>query len=226
MRFPLIHVVSAASPLWLVAVPGREPSVERSDAELVGAVLAGDRAAASILFRRHAPAVARRATRLLARAVEAEDVVQDAFVEALRDLDRLAEPDRFGRWLMGIVMHQAQRRFRRRKLLERFGLSGEDDASLERLVDPSAGPEVRAQCGELDRALAALPVNLRVAWVLRFVEGCTLPEVAEYQGCSLATVKRHLVEAHEKLLDHTTFELPSPEAPDPLSLSVARSQES
>jgi RNA polymerase sigma-70 factor (ECF subfamily) len=226
MLFPFIHVVSAAAPLWLVAAEARETTVEASDAELVAAVLSGDRRAAASLFRRHAPAVARRATRLLARTAEAEDVVQDAFVEAFRDLDRLTEPERFGHWLMGIVMHQAQRRFRRRKLLERLGLSGEDDANLERLVDPSAGPELRAQCRELDQALSGLSVNLRVAWVLRFVEGCSLPEVAEYQRCSLATVKRHLADAHRRLLEHTTFELPGPEAPDPLSFSLARNQES
>ena len=117
----------------------------------------------------------------------------DAFLSALRDLGRLSDGARFGSWLMSIAVHQAHRRFRRRRLLARLGLDrGADDARLEQIADPALSPELRSQLGRLDRALAQLPTELRLAWMLRHVEGCELSEAAEQCGCSLATVKRRI----------------------------------
>lgn len=97
---------------------------------------------------------------------------------------------------MRIAVHQVHRRFRRRRLLARLGLDrGVDDARLERVVDPSASPEVRADLARLDDALGRLPVAPRLAWVLRYVEGCELKELADQCGCSLATAKRRIAQA-------------------------------
>jgi RNA polymerase sigma-70 factor (ECF subfamily) len=171
-----------------------------SDGELVERGIAGERFALQLLYRRHVAPVSERVTRLLARSAEAEDVVQDAFVAAFRDLGKLSDPSRFGPWLMRIAVHQAHRRFRRRRLLARLGLdSGVDDARLARVVDPSASPETRAELAELDARLARLPVVLRLAWMLRHVEGCGLEDLAEQCGCSLATAKRRIQQAEERL---------------------------
>ncbi|MEY2934518.1 MAG: hypothetical protein RL033_5267 [Pseudomonadota bacterium] len=172
----------------------------KSDGELVKRALAGERIALQLLYRRHVASVTERVTRLLARTGEAEDVVQDAFVAAFADLGRLSDPARFGAWLMRIAVHQAQRRFRRRRLLARLGLDrGQDDARLEQVAAPALSAEERVQLSRLDGALAELPVPLRLAWMLRHVEGCELAEVAEQCGCSLATVKRRITRADEQL---------------------------
>lgn len=171
-----------------------------SDADLVARALVGERFAFQLLYRRHVTSIAERVTRLLARSGEAEDVVQDAFVAAFRDLRQLSEPMRFGHWLMGIAVHQAHRRFRRRRLLARFGLDrGVDDARLEQVVDPAAAPDVRLELARLDGALGRLPAEPRLAWMLRYVEGCGLEELAEQCGCSLATAKRRIARADERL---------------------------
>jgi RNA polymerase sigma-70 factor (ECF subfamily) len=170
------------------------------DRELVERALAGEQLALQLLYRRHVQQVSERVTRLLARTGEAEDVVQDAFVAAFADLAQLNDRARFGAWLMRIAVHQAQRRFRRRRLLARLGLDrGSDDARLEQIADPALPLDRRLQLARLDRALGALPGELRLAWMLRHVEGCELNEIAEASGCSLATIKRRIARADARL---------------------------
>jgi RNA polymerase sigma-70 factor, ECF subfamily len=178
----------------------RDPDSLPLDRELVERALGGEQLARQLLYRRHVRSVMERVTRLLARSAEAEDVVQDAFVTAFADLGQLTDRSRFAGWLMRIALHQTQRRFRRRRLLARLGLDrGSDDARLEQVADPGLSPEQRLQLARLDRALARLPVELRLPWMLRHVEGCELNEIADQCACSLATVKRRIIRADERL---------------------------
>ena len=177
--------------------PGADAPLDR---DLVERALGGEPLAQQLLYRRHVRAVTERVTRLLARVGEAEDVVQDAFVEAFASLPTLEDRSRFAPWLMRIAVHQAHRRFRRRRLLARFGLDrGSDDARLEAIADPALDPERRLQLRRLDGELGRLPSALRLAWMLRYVEGCELVEVAAQCDCSLATVKRRIQRADARL---------------------------
>jgi RNA polymerase sigma-70 factor, ECF subfamily len=171
-----------------------------NDGELIERALAGDALAQQLLYRHHVHAVTERVTRLLARSGEAEDVVQDAFLEAFASLPMLEDRSRFAAWLMRIAIHQVHRRFRRRRLLARLGLDrGSDDARLENIADPSLDPERRVQLRRLDDELGQLPVALRLAWMIRYVEGCELADAAEQCGCSLATIKRRIRRADARL---------------------------
>jgi RNA polymerase sigma-70 factor (ECF subfamily) len=137
-------------------------------------------------------------TRLLSRSAEAEDAVQDTFLEAFRDLEQLRVPVRFEAWLMQIATHQAYRRLRRSRLLSRLGLEHRaDDATLEQLAAPECDPDLRFKLAELDATLRELDAELRLAWMLRMVEGCELMQIAELCGCSLATAKRRIARARE-----------------------------
>jgi RNA polymerase sigma-70 factor (ECF subfamily) len=170
------------------------------DDELVRRARAGDRWAAEALYRRHVADVARIATLLLRRHADAEDAVQDAFVSALTRLDRLREPSAFGGWVARIVANGARNRLRRRRVMGWFGFDrGEDDAGLDQIAATGASPEQRAELALLDRALAALPPQERLAWTLRFVEEWPLGEIAAALGVSLATVKRRLEAAQERM---------------------------
>jgi RNA polymerase sigma-70 factor (ECF subfamily) len=189
-------IVRAARVVPLAPPSGSAPT----DAELVARGITGEHFALQLLYRRHVGSVSQRVTRLLARSAEAEDVVQDAFVAAFRDLRKLSDAARFGPWLMRIAVNQAQRRFRRRRLLARLGFdTGVDDAQLAMVADPHAPPDVRAELSRLDDRLAGLPIALRLAWMLRHVEGCGLEEVAEQCACSLATAKRRIQQASDGL---------------------------
>jgi RNA polymerase sigma-70 factor (ECF subfamily) len=76
------------------------------------------------------------------------------------------------------------------------------EPSYDRLADPAAGPEEKQLVVEVYRALDRLPAHERVAWTLRHVEGEALEDIARLCGCSLATAKRRIATAHEKLQRH------------------------
>jgi RNA polymerase sigma-70 factor (ECF subfamily) len=178
-----------------------------SDGELVRRARGGDRWAEEALYHRHVRLVTRVVLRLLARSAETEDIVQDAFLTALADLEKLRDDDAFGGWLMTIAVRQVRRRFRKRRLLRALGLDrGVDDYLLSQQVDPKAGPDIGAALAEVDRLLATLPSRPRVAWTLRHVEGYELREVARLCGCSLATAKRLIAQADSIVAAHVTLE--------------------
>jgi RNA polymerase sigma-70 factor (ECF subfamily) len=172
-----------------------EPAI--SDRELVERLAAGDQWAKEALYRRYVRLVWSTALRLVGSRADAEDVVQDTFTEALRDLPALRKFDALRPWLVQIVVHQAHRRFRRRTALRRLGLfRGTLDATLAALAVPTAPPETHAELARVDRALGRIPVAERFAWILRHVEGYSLDEVAESCRCSLATAKRRIAKAN------------------------------
>lgn len=174
-----------------------------ADAALVTAMLAGDRAAEEILYRRHAAGVLRLATRLLRSSEDANDVLQDAFLTAFEDIGKLREPEAFRPWLHKITVRLVHRRFRRRRVLRYLGLDRrEDDLSLEALADESASPEARVELHLLDTALARTDDRDRIAWMLRNVEGLSLEEVADVCECSLATAKRRIAAADAVVRRH------------------------
>jgi RNA polymerase sigma-70 factor, ECF subfamily len=179
---------------------------QSSDAELVAQAQLGQRSAQRALYERHLDRTMARVWRLLGRVTEAQDVVQDAFFEAFRDLDQLRDGAHFDRWLMRIAVHQVHRRFRRRRLLRVLGLDrGADDLTLTAIADPNANSKSSTLLSELHAALASLPANERLAWMLRHVEGAELSEVADQCSCSLATAKRWLKQGEQKLHAHVDW---------------------
>lgn len=173
------------------------------DATLVRRALEGDRWAEEALYRRHVRRVSDTASRILGRSHEAEDVTQETFLNALTKLSTLRDPELFVRWLMRIAMNKIRGKLRKRKVLRALGLDRTvDDATLERLAAPSTSPEVRAELAGIDAALRDVSPSHRLAWMLHVVEGWSLPEVADACGCSLATSKRWIRSARERIDIH------------------------
>lgn len=198
----LLHAI-LASIAPVIALPSPVRSVSATDTELVTLALEGNQSARRELYLRHVRTVAARVIRLVANRADADDAIQDTFFEAFRDLGRLKEPSRFPAWVMRISVHQAHRRLRHRRLLRRLGFdSNTDEATLESLVAPNADPEIGSCLAKLDRILRDIDTDLRVTWMLRMVEGCELSEIAELCGCSVATVKRRLATAKERIANH------------------------
>jgi RNA polymerase sigma-70 factor (ECF subfamily) len=139
------------------------------------------------------------ALRLLGTSHDADDVVQESFLRALRGLDRLREPGAFAGWLGTIVTHAALVALRRRRVLEALGLRGPTEPDLDRFVSPLATPDAVLELRALYRALASLPADERIPLVLQRIEGMDLESIAATTGVSLATVKRRLVKAEARL---------------------------
>jgi RNA polymerase sigma-70 factor, ECF subfamily len=171
-----------------------------SDAELVKRAVDGDGWAEEALYRRYADLVLGLAKRLLGNRDEAADVAQDAFLVAFEKLPQLRDASTFKTWLMQIAVRYVHRRFRHRRLLGWLGLDVyADEASLESLVAADAPLEVRVELARLDKVVSKLPPAIRVPWMLRYVEGAELTEVAALCDCSLATAKRRIGAAQARV---------------------------
>ena len=154
--------------------------------DLLRAALGGDDSAAEALFRRYGPAVFRLAASLLNDADDAEEVAQDTFVYALKNLGRY-NPARsaFQTWLFTITIGRCRNR-RRRKWLETVPLSWlarnetRRGASLRSLEDWLVARGVQR---ELWLAVQSLSPKLREAVLLRFVGELAYAEIGEAVGC-------------------------------------------
>lgn len=149
------------------------------------------------LYERYAPYVAAVASRILGRAAEVEDVVQDVFTVAVQGLKRREDVHEIKGWFAKVTVRRCLRQLRFRRFWALVDLAA--DPSYDRLADPGAGPEERQLVAEVYRVLDRIPARERVAWTLRHVEGESLESVAELCSCSLATAKRRIASAHEKL---------------------------
>lgn len=149
------------------------------------------------IFRTYAPYVAAIGLRMLGRKDEVDDLVQDVFLAAARGLKGLRDPGTTKAWLATVAVRIARRRLRLRHV--RMFLSLEATPEYSEVADEAASPEQRAMLGRLYRRLDELPVEDRLAWTLRYIEGERLPAVALLCGCSLATAKRRVTRAHEAI---------------------------
>ncbi|HEX8697267.1 MAG TPA: sigma-70 family RNA polymerase sigma factor [Myxococcaceae bacterium] len=174
------------------------------DAELVRRAVSGDSWAEEFLYRRYVRDIWNMVLRMVRCAADAEDVVQDTFATAFRELPRLRDAGALRSWLLRIAVRHVHRRLRRRRLRQLLGLEREDadEVSLESIAAEGVGAEARAELMMIDRILARVPSEQRIAWALRHVEGESLEDVARACDCSLATVKRRIAAVDERLRSH------------------------
>lgn len=178
----------------------RLPTATPGVAVLVERARDGDTWASEMLYRQFVEDVTRVATFILGRSDEVEDVVHDAFVRAFDHLDQLEAPSAFGGWLARIAVNGARNRLRKRRWLRTVWLDREgEDVTFDRIAARDASPEQRTELALIGEALRKLSPDARTAWVLRRVEGWTLPEISEALKVSLATTKRRIDEAETVL---------------------------
>jgi RNA polymerase sigma factor (sigma-70 family) len=173
------------------------------DGDIVGRVLAGDRAAFGILIDRHRAAVTRLAFRILGVLADAEDVAQDAFLAAFLQLAELRSRPQFAAWVLGIAVHLAKSRLRARREEPIDDWAGGRALPGFDGLDPAPSPEECHEARELHdavrTAVAALPVEQRSAVELYYIEGLRVWEIAALTGLPSGTVKARLHRARERL---------------------------
>ena len=174
-----------------------------SDAELVSRAIEGDSWAEEAIFRRYVHFLTSLAAKLLRRQSEVEDVVQDTFLQAYRDLHKLRDATRLKQWLTIILVHRARTRYRKRQLKQILGLdTGPNDEPLHEQLRVEASQEIIAELSLLDAVFDDLSISERSCWVLRKFEEYRLNEIVAITGCSLATAKRRIASANEKIRAH------------------------
>ncbi|MFO0573945.1 MAG: sigma-70 family RNA polymerase sigma factor [Polyangia bacterium] len=155
------------------------------------------------LFKDHARFVAAVVLRVLGRDHEVDDVVQEVFLDAMSGLPRVHTPAAIRGWLKTVAVRKAYRHLRKRRVRAFLGL--DQPGCYEHLAATGCGPEERALLARVYHLLDQIPVNERLAWTLRYVEGEQVEAVAALCGCSLATVKRRIAAASaalERMLGH------------------------
>ncbi len=161
--------------------------MEISDGDLVRLARDGDPAAFRLLVERHLPMARARAARLCPQPDDADDAVQDAFLQAFIALDRLRDPGRFAGWLGGIVANVCRAQ-RRRAPLTLLGDWPEDlhPASAHGL--PSAEDLDRADV--LGHAVAGLPPGQRQAVTLFYYADQPEAQIAGTPGAAKASLHK------------------------------------
>jgi RNA polymerase sigma-70 factor (ECF subfamily) len=153
----------------------------RDERAFVRAAQRGSASGIEALFRLHWPRAHRAAYLVVHDTAAAEDIAQEAFLAAIRNLDRFDRHRPFGPWLHRIVVNRAIDWARARQL------RGEAE-----LVDAVAAPEPASLDDSLLGALAALPPDHRAVIVLRHLLEYTPGEIAELLGVPRGTVNSRL----------------------------------
>jgi RNA polymerase sigma-70 factor (ECF subfamily) len=174
-----------------------------SDEDLIRRIRAGDAAPFEVLMRRYNQRLYRVARGIVRDEAEAEDVMQQAYLNAFTHLHQYESRGSFAAWLTRIAVHEALAGHRRRAAAA-FTEPGAGDG-CDHLVSPGPDPEQAALSGELRRDLEAVIDSLadgyRPVFVLREVEGLTTAETAEALGLSEDVVKTRLHRARAMLRD-------------------------
>lgn len=180
--------------------PGGRPRDPGGAAELADAARSGDRRAFERLVVMYQEGIYRMAYARLQNVSDAQDVVQEVFLNAYRTIGTLRDPALIRAWLYRIALNRVRDVVRRRKVLGFFGLG----AQTEPEDHPHPGPDSfdrmasRAFWEHLNAFLETLPAREREVFRLRFVDELSIPEICSVLGKNESTVKTHLYRAVEK----------------------------
>jgi RNA polymerase sigma-70 factor (ECF subfamily) len=160
------------------------------DAALLAAHVAGDPDAFGELVRRHRDRLWAVALRTTSDPEEASDALQDAFISAYRNAASFRGESAVTTWLHRVVVNACLDRMRRRKVRPTVPLPEEDGETGHRgIADPRDDLDRLELRMEIDRALAALPLDQRAAIILVDVEGLSVADAALALGIPEGTVK-------------------------------------
>jgi RNA polymerase sigma-70 factor (ECF subfamily) len=167
----------------------------------IARAIEGDQGAQRALYEAHHAAAFRLAFLLLQDAGDAEEVVQDAFVYVLRNLDRYdSERGTFWAWLRVVLVSRCRNKRRRRQVplvsLDALEAAGHTLADPQPASDPADVIELRGTRRAVWQALQQVSPGARAALVLRFYEGLSYADIAATLGCSAEAARARV--AHGK----------------------------
>ncbi|WP_347310980.1 RNA polymerase sigma factor [Defluviimonas sp. SAOS-178_SWC] len=176
-----------------------------AEADLVALARSGSEAAVRELIRRLNPRLFRVARGIVPSDAEAEEVVQESYLAAFTRLDQFGGASTFSTWITRIAINAALMRNRRTHPQEDYDTVTETDTSHV-LAFPGQRPEMpdaalaRAQIRSLlERAVADLPPDLRLPFLLHHAESMSIKDIARDLSLNAITVKTRLFRARRRL---------------------------
>jgi len=182
-------------------------SEDTGDLGLVHRVQRGDKTAFDLLVRKYQHKVVKLVTRYLRDQADAEDVAQEAFIKAYRAIPQFRGDSAFYTWLYRIAINTAKNAIvsRDRSPID-FDLdlqNIEESNSMQLRLADAETPESLLQTEEIrdtvNRAIEALPEDLRTAIVLRELEGLSYEDIAQAMDCPVGTVRSRIFRAREAI---------------------------
>ena len=169
-----------------------------SDSDLIKRAKQGDASAFAVLFHKHKARVYSVCLGLTNNTAEAEDLTQDAFLQAFRKLSTFRGDSALSTWLYRIAVNAVLMRFRKKTLRQ---ISLDEPCNPDtRFVRREYGSKDACLTGSVDRialtrAIGELPDGYRTVFLLHEVEGYEHKEIAELLDCSVGTSKSQLHKA-------------------------------
>ena len=175
--------------------PSRHSPIEMTDKELVSGCLNGEVAAQRQLYARFAGRMMGICMRYATCEAEAEDIMQEGFIQIFRKMDSFKGDGALGGWVRRIMINCALQNYRKSKYLR---LAVEHD---EALLEPDTQHDVLSQLGaaELMKLIQQLPDGYRMVFNLYAIEGYTHKEIAEELAISVNTSKSQFSRARALL---------------------------
>jgi RNA polymerase sigma-70 factor, ECF subfamily len=188
-----------------MGLQSKEQRMEFTDAAFVARARSGDSDAFRVLTERHGRALFRLAFRMTGNEQDAEDVVQESFLRAYRQLGKFDERATFGTWLYRIAANCSLDLVRSKKRRSEHMAHPDPDMEDPVVALPSGDPnpermalssEVRERVAE---AMNELSATERTAFVLRHFEGMCIEEVSRVLECQPGAAKHSVFRAVQKL---------------------------
>jgi RNA polymerase sigma-70 factor, ECF subfamily len=168
---------------------------EASEVAVVALAMNGDDAAFGELVRRRQAAIRNLFRRMTRDAALADDLAQQAFVQAWKSIRTLKSPSAFGAWLRKLAVNCWLQQAR----LKKHEVALDESGALESGAVEGRWVSTTAERLDLDGALAALPPDARLCVVLAYSEGMSHAEISDSTAMPLGTVKSHIARGAARL---------------------------
>jgi RNA polymerase sigma-70 factor, ECF subfamily len=189
--------VSAAKLRLVDARDGRRSARQLTDEQLVSALRADDRLAPGLLWDRCSPAVGRLLAKTLGPGLDIDDLTQEVFARVFVRLPSLRDPSALRPFVLSVAANVLKWELRRRWVGRKVRLSV--TGKLPDVQGPSADTEARQALQRCYRIFDSFRSQERMAFVLRYLEGMTIEEVAATLDTSISSAKRWVNRAAQKM---------------------------
>ncbi len=181
-------------------------SNESTDTKLVKRVQKGDKGAFDVLVLKYQQKIVNLVMRYVRDPEQAMDITQEAFIKAYRALPRFRGDSAFYTWLYRIAVNTAKNYLaaqRRRPMDIELDLQDPEQYDLHARLKETDTPEGVTMGQELrtavEKAIAALPEDLRTAIILRELDGMSYEEIAQTMECPVGTVRSRIFRARDAI---------------------------